>query len=228
LDAKSEPSSVVTSEIPSKLDEGLDSFFPSVSLVNHSTSASANSLDANETLTTIKESSNDYSHSTQPLSAKPHPQPRKILRKFGFNKQNSEQAPAPSLNEFTITKPTESSTSHITLKNDDFIRSSSPTFFAKRSEHVSICSEPESGRVSSPLPGNDLPHNEFLAEIRAKQEKRSHGSTPLNEQLTFAGTIENMKRTSPEQQLENNKVMPEQNNNTVSSNSFSVAKRATI
>ncbi|KAJ6220459.1 hypothetical protein RDWZM_006271 [Blomia tropicalis] len=208
-------------DVSAKLDEGLDNFFP-------------NSLDSKEcSLPTIKESLNGHTHLTS-SNNKPQPQPRKLLRKFGFTKQNSEQIyDNKTSNDSSITS------GHIQLKTEDFIRSSSPTFFPpnlntpKRSEHVSICStEPEVRGGGSPLPSGPG-SNDFLAEIRAKQEKRTHGSTPLNEHLTFAGTLElNQKRTSPnnEQQFVDKPLPPEPNNNGTSSNnnSVSVAKRATI
>lgn len=257
-----------TSAAAARLDEGLDSFFPSirVSLANGAaSSASANSLDIKEiiSLPTIKESPNGgvLQQSAQavppPLSARPQPQPRKqpnLLRKFGFAKSTEQPPSEQSFSVKVINASTElspssnanssssSTNSHITLKNEDFMRAPSPTFFSatsasKRSEHVSICSESEGGRGGSPVPVGDNSHNEFLAEMRAKQKeaKRSHGSTPLNESLTFAGTLaeqQNMKlRSSPEQtegkttsaELNNN------NNNSVGSNgSGNIAKRATI
>lgn len=247
-----------------RLDEGLDSFFPSirVSLANGaaSSSASANSLDIKEiiSLPTIKESPNvqqsAQTSAPPPLSARPQPQPRKqpnLLRKFGFAKSTDQ---APTEQSFSVVKVSNTSTelppssntnssntnSHITLKNEDFMRAPSPTFFAnptsKRSEHVSICSESEGGRGGSPVPVGDNSHNEFLAEMRAKQKeaKRSHGSTPLNESLTFAGTLaeqQNLKqRSSPEQSVESKtSAEPNNNNNSITSNgSGNIAKRATI
>lgn len=196
-------------EQPQKLDEGLDSFFSSASILEacHSNS----SIDAKEPAL-IK----DNGHIGLP--AKPQPQPRKILRKFGFKSQGEQS----NTNEH-LHKQQTIDNSHLTSRNDsaDLIGTVSPTMFSKRAEHVSICSEVESGRVHSPIPGGDIQqHNEFLAEMKAKQEKRSHCSTPLNEQLTFADGIQ--KRSSPET-LESSKSEP--NNNSAA---FSVAKRATI
>ena len=270
------------SSATAKLDEGLDSFFPtirvSLSSAAAANSASANSLDIKEviSLPTIKESPSGVQPSSvqiissaaappPPLSARPQPQPRKqttpLLRKFGFNKSTeqppppSEQQPVFSVKSISVEQPpnpptsTSSSSSHITLKNDDFIRAPSPTFFtAKRSDqHVSICSDgPENGGRGggSPVPVGDNSHNEFLAEMRAKQEKRSHGSTPLNETgPTFAGTLAEMKqqRSSPEQSLEGKTTTSEPNNNHhhthhnsngngsgSNSSTASIAKRATI
>ncbi|KAH9511072.1 CARMIL C-terminus [Dermatophagoides farinae] len=201
----------------SKLDEGLDNFFPSISLMNNS-SSNASIEDMDQLL------QQNYQQQQQQPN-KPQPQPRKILRKLGFKSQN---------------KP-------ITAKqNEELIRSNSPIIFgARRSagggEHVSICSDSNDlhgSRVHSPLPPNGVgdiqQHNELLAEMKAIQEKRSYNSTPVsNEQLTFASTLEN--KSSLENIDDNNTKQPiihqhqqslDTDNN--GSSSISVAKRATM
>lgn len=203
-----EPKSV-EQNAPSKLDEGLDNFFPSPSL----TCKSNSSIEIKEpSLSSIKESPNGH---------KPQPQPRKILKKIGFKSQTDQS----NMNDYMHKQQSIDSSTIINLKNDELTRSSSPTMLSK---HVSICSDVD-GRVHSPVPSGDLQqHNEFLAEIKAKQEKRSHASTPINEQLTFANTLDNLRRTSPENiGQSDSKPILEHNNNNIN-NSYSVVKRATI
>lgn len=140
------------------LDEGLDDFFPSLKLSGNISNDSL-SGEGVPTLATIS-------------AVKPQPQPRKILRKFGFTKSTDQ----PDV---------------IHLKNKDFLgqRSVSPVTkqcseaAATASSHVSICAaEPvavdlvpmnKEPRIHSPLPGGDpQQHSELLAEMRAKQDRR--------------------------------------------------------
>lgn len=136
------------------LDEGLDDFFPSLKL---SGNISTDSLSGEgvPTLATIS-------------SAKPQPQPRKILRKFGFTKSTDQ----PDV---------------VNLKSKDFFGQRAVSPVAKQSSetvtsHVSICAaEPvmdlmavnKETRIHSPLSFADAQqHNDMLAEMRAKQERR--------------------------------------------------------
>ncbi|XP_075680834.1 F-actin-uncapping protein LRRC16A-like isoform X3 [Dermatophagoides pteronyssinus] len=215
--------------IGSKLDEGLDNFFPSLSLMNNSSSSNV-SIESKEIDQTIQQN-----YQLQPN--KPQPQPRKILRKLGFKSQSEQQQ---SIDKQAMIK-----------QNEELIFSNSPIIFGNRrvatagsgGEHVSICSDSNDvhhtggSRVHSPLPsasGDIQQHNELLAEMKAIQEKRSYNSTPVsNEQLTFASTLE--KKSSIEnidddkssiisQQQQSSDDTSTTNNST----SISVAKRATI
>lgn len=191
----------------SKLDEGLDSFFPTVSLLTHN-SASATSLESKEQHSESGQQSHSQSLSLSTTS-KPQPQPRKILRKLGFKSQQSDQPPELPPKTYSLEKPP---------KSEEVSRSTSPVIIVpRRGEHVSICSDDRERNVHSPLPVGNEQHNELVAEIKAKQEKRSYNSTPVsNEQLTFASALE--KKSS----LDNLDQV------TDDATSMSVAKRATM
>lgn len=202
VDSKTKDSSNL---MTSKIDEGLDSFFPSVSLMNNSNSA-----------TSIE--SKEIEQFVQNYSCKPQPQPRKILRKIGFK---NEQLPAETSIGKSLEKPIPPP------KNEELTRSTSPVIILpRRTEHVSLCSDNEivhsHSRVHSPLPAGDIQqHNELLAEMKAIQEKRSYNSTPVtNEQMTFASALE--KRQSSLEHLSDNRSTSDD------TGSISVAKRATM
>ncbi|KPM12095.1 hypothetical protein QR98_0106760 [Sarcoptes scabiei] len=214
------PSSIIVS----KIDEGLDGFFPAASLLNHSSSTA--SIDSKE----FESLSLSYPN-------KPQPQPRKILRKLGFNKQQSlEPAIVPSMSQSYRLQTSSLADNNLRSKNEDNVRSTSPIIIVSRrtgNEQISICTESESGphsRVHSPnLSGGDVQHhNELLAEMKAIQEKRSYNSTPVsNEQTTFAQSLE--KRSSLEQ-LDDHQcgVKSSSNSPDEASGSISVAQRATM
>lgn len=207
IDSKSKDSSNLMS---SKIDEGLDSFFPSVSLMNNSSSAT--SIDSKE-----------IEQFVQSYSCKPQPQPRKILRKIGF--KNEQVTAAESSIGKNIDKPIPPP------KSEELTRSTSPVIILpRRTEHVSLCSDNEivhsHSRVHSPLPGGDIQqHNELLAEMKAIQEKRSYNSTPVsNEQMTFATALE--KRQSSLEHLSDSSAICRED--IAGTGSISVAKRATM